>query len=121
MSATVESSEIRALVRLTWEVVNSPTDDDKFEKWRAAVRGAHTETLVDWTARLSSKPGESIRDLKALREAIISEIERKNAHDVIRTMEKLDAAASRLTWVSLAVAIIGVVLTIVQFIHLPVK
>jgi carbon monoxide dehydrogenase subunit G len=61
---------------------------------RAAVHAADAATLVDVTARLSSNPGKPSRDLKALREAIISEIDRKNAQDVIRTMEKLDAAAS---------------------------
>lgn len=111
--STSDSLEIHELVRYTREVVESP-DDAKFESWRAAVRGADAATLVDVTARLSSTPGKETRDLKALREAIISEIERKNAQDVIRTMEKLDVAATRLTWASLFVAVVGVVLTIVQ-------
>jgi hypothetical protein len=55
--------------------------------------------------------------LKALREAIISEVERKNAQAVVETMEKLDKSATRLTWVSLALAIVGVLLAAIQVLH----
>ena len=67
-TSTNEGLQVRELVSRTWEVVKSSTDDDKFEDWRSAVRGADTRTLVDVTARLSSRPGKSSRDLKALRE-----------------------------------------------------
>jgi len=108
-----DSTEIHELIRLTWEVVKSPKDDDKFENWKAIVRNASTFKLIEVTARLSSIPGKDSRELKALREAIISEIERKNSQDVIRTMEKLDDSASKLTKVSLFVAIVGVIIAIV--------
>lgn len=49
------------------------------------VRQADATSLIEATARLSSDPGKRARDLKALREAIISEVERKNSVAVVET------------------------------------
>ena len=102
------------VVDRTNDLANTPADDTRFEEWRSAIRQADATILVEATARLSSDPGKRTRDVKALREAIIAEIERKNAQAVIETMEKLDKSAARLTWVSLALAIIGVLLAAIQ-------
>ncbi len=107
------------IVRLTFEVAAVPCDEQRFDEqqyqnWCHVIRNTDAVTLVESTASLSSTPGKSTRDLKALREAIISEIERKNALAVISTMEKLDASATRLTWVSLVLAVVGIFLTAIQ-------
>jgi hypothetical protein len=109
-----DGREIEDLVRLTQEVVASPTDDSKAGEWRAAVRLARAATLVGVTAKLSSIPGKGTRDIKALREAIISETNRKNTQDLILTMEKLDASATRLSRLSVILAIVGVALAVAQ-------
>ena len=108
------ASSAQGLVRITTELADATSDETKFESWRTAMREADATILVEVTARLSSDPGKRTRDLKALRESIIAEIERKNAQAVIATMEKLDASAARLTWISLALAIVGVLLAAVQ-------
>ena len=119
MSTTIEdASQVDDILQRTWEIAKSPSDEKQFGAWRAAIHAAHAATLVDVTARLSSEPGKPSRDVKALREAVISEIERKNAQDVITTMKKLDASATRLTLVSLVLAVVGVALTIVQVFRL---
>ena len=109
-----DGREIEDLVHLTQEVVASPTDDSKAGEWRGAVRLARAATLVGVIARLSSAPGKDTRDIKALREAIISETNRKNTQDLILTMEKLDASATRLSWLSVFLAIVGVALAVTQ-------
>jgi len=113
-SSNVDASKAQDIVRRTFEVADDPADEPKFEAWRSAIRDADTAPLVEATARLSSDPGKRTRDLKALREAIISEIERKNAQAVVATMEKLDRSAARLTLVSLVLAIVGVLLAAIQ-------
>jgi len=77
---------------------------------------ATARTLVQVTARLASDPGKSTRDVKARRDAIMCELERQNTSDGIATMEKLDLAAARLSWISVALALVGVLLAAVQLI-----
>ena|SRR2546421_538140 len=113
MRSPSNDREFEDLVRLTREVVESPADDLKFEDWCARIRKAPPAALVQVTARLSSQPGKVSRDIKALREAIIAELERQNAQAVIQTMEKLDTTATRLTWISVFVAVVGVLVAIV--------
>jgi len=105
------------IVKHTNDVADAPADEEKFEEWRATIRDADAAILIEATARLSSEPGKRTRDIKALREAIISEVERKNARAVIETMEKLDRSATWLTWVSLALAVVGVLLAAIQVIQ----
>ena len=117
MRSTSDTLTALDIVRRTTDVADMPDDDAKFADWRAAIRDADAALLIEATARLSSDPGKRTRDLKALREAIISEVERKNAQAVVDTMEKLDKSAARLTWVSLALTIVGVLLAAIQVLH----
>jgi len=104
----------QAIVELTAAVADDPADETIFYRWRTAIHDADAAVLVEATARLSSDPGKRTRDIKALRESIVSEIERKNADRVIATMKSLDASATRLTWVSLALAVVGRLLAVLQ-------
>jgi hypothetical protein len=102
------------LVRLAASIAEGSRDDSKFMEWRDAVHRADVGALIEATARMSSRVGEPTRDLKALREAVIAEIERKNSEAIVETMMKLDASANRLTWASVVLAVIGVVLAAIQ-------
>ena len=51
--------------------------DDKLARWAGEVQKTPAADLVILTSRLSSGEGEYSRNLKALREAVISEVERK--------------------------------------------
>ena len=116
-NSNIDEVTAQDIVKQTTEVAGMPTDDAKFDRWRRAIVQASAMTLVEATARLSSDPGKRTRDVKALREAIMAEIERKNSHAIIATMEKLDTSAARLTWVSLALAVVGVVLATLQVVQ----
>jgi hypothetical protein len=110
----VAASLVDELMKCTNDVAGSPNDEMAFERWHTAVDSADSRVLIEVTARLSSEPGKRTRDIKALREAIIAEIERKNANNIIDTMQKLDTSATRLTWASLLVAVVGVILAVIQ-------
>lgn len=114
--STPESSS-RDLVLLTLEVSSDPSQETRFQDWLTAVHAADVRALIDATARLSSKPGKRTRDIKAMREAVMVEIERKNSDAVVNTMQKLDASANRLTVASLALTLVSVVLAAMQVIY----
>ena len=113
-SSTAKSVTARELAELTVEVAGAPENETKLDLWRQELRRSSSETLIEATARLSTDPGKRTRDIKALREAIISEIQRKSAESIVETMNKLDASASRLTLVSLVLAVVGVALAAIQ-------
>lgn len=102
------------ILELTDKAAKSPGDDTIFVNWHRAVQSADPATLVETTARLACTRSEASREKKALREGILAEIERKNADHIAKTMERLDASASRLANISLALTIVGVVLAGIQ-------
>jgi hypothetical protein len=114
-SPTYSHAQVDRIMQLTEDVAGLPVDNaERFAEWWEAVKVASSPILVQVTARLSSDPGKLTRDRKALREAIIAGIEYKNAELICKTMERLDKAATGLTVVSLIVALVGVVMTVVQ-------
>jgi len=104
------------LARLTNDAVDQ-LDEAIHEKWRSAVESADVPLLVDATARLTSNADHRPAKLKAYREAIISEIERKNTEHLATTMEKLDASAAQLSRMSLWLAVVGVVVAALQLLQ----
>ncbi len=102
------------IVELSKEIVNDLTNTAKQQEWTAAISQAPTELLVEVTGRLISKEEYKPASIKALRESVISEIERKNAEKIIQTMQHLDESASKLSNISLFLAVVGVVLGIIQ-------
>jgi len=104
----------RDLVLLTLKVSSDPSQETHFQEWLTAIHAADVRALIDATARLSSDPGKRTRDIKAMREAVMVEIERKNSEAVVNTMQKLDASANRLTIVSLLLTLVGVALAAMQ-------
>jgi|SRR5215469_3764269 len=115
--SAADSLNAHKIIKHTNDVAEAPADEEKFEEWLATIRDADAAILVEATARLSTIPGKPTRDIKALRVAITSEVERKNARAVIETMEKLDRSATWLTRVSLALTVVGVLLAAIQVIQ----
>ncbi len=109
----------RKIADLTRTVAETATnianiaDVPAYAQWLSEIRESSTRTLVAATSMLSSS-GSRQANVKALREAIISEIELKNTEHLTKTMEKLDAAATNLGRYSLVLAVIGVVLAAIQ-------
>jgi hypothetical protein len=97
------------VVELTLSAADQRTNQAHAE-WLTAVQSSDPRVLVAATSLLTSDDEHRPAVIKALREAIISEIERKNTLHLIRTMEKLDASAARLGWYSLLLAAVGAVL-----------
>ena len=85
--------------------------------WVTEIQKADEADLVALTSRLSSGEEKESRNLKALREAVISEIDRKNTQNIVDTMKHLDATGTRLTWASVILAFIGVAFTVFQVIQ----
>jgi hypothetical protein len=106
--------QAQGTVSLTWTVAEHPDDNDAFNKWYQRVHHSEAKTLVEVTAGLSSEPGKKSRELKALREAVLAEINCKNSDRIIETMTKLDASAGQLTRIGTAIAIIGVLVSVLQ-------
>ncbi|SRR6266849_951031 len=105
------------LYALTNNVVDAPTDRSAFDRWIEGIRASEPAILVELTARLTSDAGHRPAVVKAAREAIISEIERKNTDRVVTTMKQLDRAAGRLTVASVALTIIGTLVGVLQLWH----
>lgn len=111
----VHVRQIDHLYALTNEVVDSPNDRSTFDQWITAIRESDTDILVELTGRLTSDAEHRPAGVKAAREAIISEIERKNTDHVVSTMKQLDKAAGRLTVASFVLAVIGTLVAVLQF------
>ena len=99
---------------LTHEVVDKLNDEELREKWIQRLFDADTTELVKLTSQLTSDEAHRPANIKALREAVIIEIERKNTEKIVITMKKLDRAATLLTWASFLVAIVGAILAAIQ-------
>ena len=109
---TMSEHQLAELTRKVADPANA-SDSKARDDWLSKVQTAPSKTLVTVTSLLSSS-GSRPANIKALREAIISEIERKNTEHLVHTMEKLDASAANLGKYSLVLAVIGVILAAVQ-------
>ena len=85
--------------------------------WINSVQSHDPRILVATTSLLTSNAEHRPAVIKALREAIISDIERQNTDRLITTMEKLDASAARLGHYSLLLALVGAVLAAVPLLQ----
>jgi len=88
--------------------------DAALQSWIAAVRAAEPDELIEVIGGLTSEEEKKAANIKALREAMISELERRNAALLAHTMEKLDASATRLAWLSIVLTVVGVITGILQ-------
>lgn len=99
--------EFRKLYELSENLVS--VDESKYEEargeWSEQVDNTTTRDIVDTISMLSTEKGKKTRDLKAVREALMSEVDRR----IISTMETLDKSAKRL---QIALWVVGAVLTI---------
>jgi hypothetical protein len=107
-------SNTKSLVAFTQKVADNKNDDNLVEDWVKRTKGLTAGELVEVVGYLTSEKGHRPADMKALREAIISEIELKNTQRIVETMESLDKSAGRLTWASILLALVGAVLAGIQ-------
>ena len=96
-------------------------DEQKFTRWIDELYNTSPGDLVELTGKLASREDSPTRKIKALREAVIAEVERKNAKAIVETMQKLDASAAKLNRAFLILAVVGVVLSVVQIVQAFVK
>lgn len=108
------TEEVKKLYDNTRVCSKPGVSDDQLMDWVSDIQQANAVDLVALTSRLSSGEEKESRNLKALREAVISEIERKNTQNIVETMKRLDATGTKLTWASVILAFIGVVFTVFQ-------
>ena len=89
-------------------------DEIKHPEWWATICSASVTTLIEATSQLSATPAndkDRAAKIKARREAIISEVERRTMHD-------LDAATGKLTWVGIVLALIGAVAATLEILQI---
>ena len=108
-TAALESEFVLLSKRLAADYTNS----ELRRQWRSALSQRTAAQLTIDTADLAAE-GDDSRKVKALREAVIAEIERQNAVHLAATMKHLDNSAKALTYISLAIAVIGLLLAAVQ-------
>ncbi len=96
-------------------------DEQKFTRWIDELQNASPGDLVELTGKLASREDSPTRKIKALREAVIAEIEHKSTQDIVETMNKLDASAAKLNRAFLILTVVGVVLSTVQVVQALVR
>jgi pyruvate/2-oxoglutarate dehydrogenase complex dihydrolipoamide acyltransferase (E2) component len=112
--APVATPTAETILQHTEDVLRDPAEHGK---WWEAVQVASVSTLIEATAQLSATPAsdkDRAAKIKARREAILSEIERRNARTIVHATQKLDAVTSKLTWVGLVLAVIGAIVAVLQ-------
>jgi hypothetical protein len=98
------------------QIETNRTNED-FIKWNSSLNETDTIDLLALISLLDSRNSSTSREIKALRESAIAHVTFKNAILISDTMERLDRTGMRLTLVSLALGIIGIVFTVLQFIR----
>jgi hypothetical protein len=101
------------LHKMAIQAVTSKDDQDR-AKWLEGVVKASPEELISLVSKLTSEEDYKPAKIKTLREAVICEIERKNSQSIINTMETLDRSATWLTWVTIGLTVVGLILVGVQ-------
>jgi len=84
-----------------------------FSDWDMLIQQSSVKDLVTLIGRLQTRDKSTSRELKALREQVISEIERKNAVSIVDTMKQLQISANRLTKSSVVITVVGIFVGIV--------
>ncbi|QDU05714.1 hypothetical protein V6x_54550 [Gimesia chilikensis] len=99
---------------MTHNVVDCHFSNDEYKNCLNAVKAADAATLIEATSKLTSDDKHRPAGIKTLREAIISEVERENTAHLVSVMEKLDASASKLNWLSVLLTFVGIFLGVIQ-------
>ena len=111
---TANQEEVRRLIALA-DTIAPPGESIPVDaSWHQELHSADVATLIAVTGALNAEPGKPAAKRKALREAVMAEVERKNTERVIGTMERLDAATTTLNARMLWLAIGGVILAVAQ-------
>ena len=86
-----------------------------FKQWMSEISNTSTTNLIGLISSLDTlKESKTSRAVKALREAAISQVSYRNATLISNTMQQLDKTASRLTIVSIFLAVLGILIAILQ-------
>jgi hypothetical protein len=109
----MDEGRIQRVITLT-EQLGTRDDHETRRRWEEQVSAMPSPELIKAASRLTSDAQHRPARIKALREGILAEIERKNAERIIYTLTQLDRAASHLTWASVFLAVVGTLLAAVQ-------
>jgi hypothetical protein len=104
---------VQTIVTRTYEAAD---DRAKHQLWWKDVLDAPQETLIEATSKVRSTPigTERAAAVKGCREAMLAEIDRRNADNVVKTMQHLDRSTEKLTWVGIILAFLALVVAIIQ-------
>jgi len=90
---------------------------NEFKQWVSKISDAPTKDLVALIGLLDTlKSSPTSRAVKALREAVISQVSFTNATLISNTMQRLDKTAGELTILSIVLSLIGIVIAVLQVI-----
>lgn len=109
-------AEITKLINLANEIAPPGETAPPDPRWLPAIQEASTDVLIGLAGALNSEPGKPPAKRKALREAVISEIERKNSELIKDTMMKLDEQTIVLNRRMFWIAVAGIFLAIAQIV-----
>ena len=105
---------IMDLVQSTERLADDFHSQERRREWEEFLRKLDASELVRAAGLLTSDTQHRPARIKALREAIMAEVERKNTERITHTLEHLDRAAGMLTWASFFLAFMGTALAAVQ-------
>jgi len=109
------SADVQRLYDLANEIAPDPKAEKPNPRWHEEISRASADVLVGLVSVFSSgRAKETSRSRKALREAAMAEIERKNSRAIIDTLKSLDAATTTLNRRMFQLTIGGIVLAVVQ-------
>ena len=104
---------VQMVVDRTYDAVDYST---KHQLWWQTVLNASQETLIEATSQVRSIPIGTDRaaSIKGCREAMLAEIDRRNADTVVHTMRHLDRSTEKLTWVGIVLAFLALLVAVIQ-------
>ena len=115
ISRKSDLNKVKVLHNLTLKRIKDSDDEDIFQQWIDAIRDSEIPDLVALIGKLEDNLETNYPEaVQACREAVNSEVQMKLTENTISTMERLDTSASRLTKVSISVACVGGVVSLVM-------
>ncbi len=116
MNPLTLSPEVKSLIELANKMAPPDQVEDPDPEWHNTLSSASADALVGLVSLSSSGRTETSRERKALREAAIAQIERKNAKAIIDRLHSLDRATSTFDKLVLWLTLAGVLLAVAQVI-----
>jgi len=89
-------------------------DETRFSAYLDKAKRAEIEDLYEVISRLTTKPGESAANLKAIREGLISIVEERCAHRIVETLVRLDKSAKLMSYASFFLGAVSVIVAVLE-------